>query len=432
MKQLLLLTFCLFFISPSFAQTLSTYTGNGSPGLVNGLLEEALFNEPEQMVLDEEGNLYVCDRINHAIRKIDSEGNVTLFAGTGFPGDQLGDKESATFNIPVGLAIGTDGTIYVVDTGNHKIKKITKDGQVELVAGNGNLGFNNGDVLEAEFEFPTYICVDDSNNLFVTGNNDYSIRKIDQSTNTVSSFAGNYVQGYQDGQGLDALFSLPQGIAIDKFNNLYVGDRDNNVIRKITPDAEVTTLAGTTTAGCQDGSAQEARFNGPKGVAVDDKGNVYVADRLNFVIRKIDTEGTVSTVAGIPGFSGFQDGEATSNALIGRAVDVICDEDRGLYISDWQNHAIRYLSFDPVSVIDLNKFPKNKSIQIYPNPATDLFQISGDLGENYSVYLIDQNGRVLLDIQNQSTVKVEDLLPGIYHVTVVGDGYYNFEKIILK
>lgn len=432
MKQLLLLSFLLFGNILSNAQTVSTFAGSGNSGFFNGPADEAEFFNLEQMVMDDEGNVYICDRGNHVIRKIDTDGIVSTFAGLGVEGDQVGPKETALFNLPTGIAIGPDGTFYIVDTGNHKIKKITSDGNVELIAGSGLKGYKDGAALEAEFRFPTHACVDEFNNLYIAGNNNNSIRKIDLSTNIVSTFAGKSLWGFEDGIGSEASFDFPQGLAIDKENNLYVGDKGNNAIRKITPEGVVTTLAGNGNEGYVNGIGAEVEFAGPKGVAVDANGNVYVADRLNYVVRKIDTDGMVSTVAGFPGISGYLDGDATTSSLIGRAVDVICDREQNVLITDWGNHVIRKLTNELSSVEEESALNSNSSMVVYPNPASDIITISGNLEIDFRTYVSDLSGRKVLATKNQATINVSDLSPGIYMVTVQGENYNKTEKLIIR
>ena len=250
------LLFCFGFL---FSQSLETLAGSGERGLVNGSALTAQFAGLEQTAVDSEGNIYLCDTDNHVIRVI-TNGVVSTYAGTGAAGDVLGSRESAKFNFPIGIAIDDEDNIYISDSYNFKIKVIRPDGMVEFIAGTGEEGSMDGGVSMAQFDHPVYLCVDDSNNLFVTGNEDNRIRKIDMSTNLVSTYAGSGL-GYQDGPSDVARFNRPQGIAIDIEGNLFVGDRDNHVIRKISPDGMVTTLAGTGFAGYFDGAGSQAAFN---------------------------------------------------------------------------------------------------------------------------------------------------------------------------
>ncbi|MCG8328782.1 MAG: T9SS type A sorting domain-containing protein [Chitinophagales bacterium] len=428
------LIWTILFFSPilNFAQTLETFAGTGIPGLLNGPADEARFSGPEQTAVDQEGNVYVCDLFNHVIRKIDLNGEVTTFAGSGIEGDQLGQKETAQFYKPSGITFDDSGNLYVVDKNNNKIKVIRPNGMVEWVAGSGQAGYADGSVESAMFNQPTYICIDEFNNLYLAGNNDNRIRKIDLSTQTVSTFAGSGIQALQDGVGTSASFFLPQGIAIDQDNNIYVGDRNNNAIRKITPDQVVTTLAGNGGAGFADGPGEQAKFNGPKGLTVDSAGNVYVADRLNFVVRKIDTEGVVSTIAGTPGISGYLDGEYSTGNLIGRAVNVICFQDQSLLVSDWTNETIRKLLPNPFTETEELELPPNKTVKISPNPCSDILRIEGQLGEQFQITLSNINGQVLKQEENTTSIHLNGFLPGIYFLQILGENYLNVEKVVIK
>ena len=418
------LLFCFGFL---FSQSLETLAGSGERGLVNGSALTAQFAGLEQTAVDSEGNIYLCDTDNHVIRVI-TNGVVSTYAGTGVAGDVLGSRESAQFNFPIGIAIDDEDNIYISDSYNFKIKVIRPDGMVEFIAGTGEEGSMDGDVSMAQFDHPVYLCVDDSNNLFVTGNEDNRIRKIDMSTNLVSTYAGSGL-GYQDGPSDVARFNRPQGIAIDIEGNLFVGDRDNHVIRKISPDGMVTTLAGTGFAGYFDGAGSQAAFNGPKGVAVDAFGNVYVADRLNFVVRKIDPEGVVSTVAGMPGISGYEDGGFLEGNLIGRAVAVMLIDEETVVVTDWENEVIRIL--DLSTSTSVTNLERNNTIYLTPNPASHTTLIKGELGDIYTVVVYDASGRFISSGAKRS-VDLEYLSSGIYYVKIFNEAYSNVEKLIIE
>jgi len=411
-----------------FSQTLETFAGIGEPGLLNGPKELAQFARPEQMAFDSQGNLYVSDTDNNVIRKIDPDGEVSVYAGSGIIGDVLGDKDSAQFNIPVGLAIGFDDDLYVVDSGNNKVKVVRTNGMVELVAGTGEEGFADGPADQAIFFIPVQICVDIFNNLYIADNNNHRIRKINQTTLEVTTVAGTGEAGYLDGPGSEAMFNTPQGIAIDINSNLYIGDRDNNVIRKINTVGEVTTLAGTTEAGHLDGPGTEALLNGPKGLTIDPFGNIYVADRLNFVVRKINLAGEVSTVAGIPGLSDYLDGEAGEN-LIGRAVDVVWHPDQYLLITDWENHVIRKLSGDQVTSNENISF-ENIEFEITPNPSSQFIEIRTDI-DAFSTSILNANGQIVSESKNQHRLDISNLIHGIYFVQLIGKNGIGTQKLIV-
>ena len=231
-----------------------------------------------------------------------------------------GTGTAAQFNGPFGVAVDVDGNVYVADTYNYRIRKITPAGVVTTLAGNTNYGYADGAGAGALFYLPKGVAVDPAGNVYVADENNQRIRKITP-TGTVTTLAGS-TGGSTDGDVSVAQFSTPGGIAIDADGNLYIGDTGNHRIRKITPAGVVSTLAGST-QGITDADGSAARFNKPTGVVVDGDGNIYVADDDNERIRKVTPSGTVTTIAG--GFApGFTDGvgeDATFSSPTGIALD---------------------------------------------------------------------------------------------------------------
>jgi sugar lactone lactonase YvrE len=215
---------------------------------------------------------------------------------TGIGNDTTGNDSTASFNAPTGLAVDGAGNIYVADYGNNKIRKITPDGVVSTLAGNGNQGSINGPGNLATFNGPTGVAVDGSGNVYVADQNNNQIRVI-TATGIVSTLAGSDSTGTQDGLGALAYFFAPSSVATDANGNVYVADAGNNLIRMITPAGQSSTVAGNTNPGALNGDALSATFNNPTGITVDAAGNIYVADLLSNQIRKI-SGGTVSTLAG--------------------------------------------------------------------------------------------------------------------------------------
>ena len=257
----------------------------------------AQFFYPYGVAVDSSGNVYVADLYNHRIRKITPAGVVSTLAGSGTAGHEDGTGTAAKFNYPYGVAVDSSGNIYVADYGNHRIRKITSTGMVSTLAGSGDAGSANGTGTATEFNGPIGVAVDSSGNVYVADTNNHRIRKITPADRiedrVVSIFAGSGAAGFADGTGTAAKFNLPTGVAVDSSGNVYVADADNNRIRKITPadrieDRTVSTLAGSDTKGFADGTGTAAEFNYPRGVAVDSSGNVYVADAHNHRIRKLE------------------------------------------------------------------------------------------------------------------------------------------------
>lgn len=274
-------------------------TASGTPGS---------FKLPVGMGIDASGNIYVADTAAATVRRISSSGGVLTLAGQAdTPGNADGNGSLARFTLPAGIAVDTSGNVYVSDIGNHNIRKITPIGAVTTLAG-GTAGFADDDVDDAvstaRFKNPWGVAVDDSGNVYVadTGNN--VIRKI-TTAGLVSTLAGAVgLAGFADGSGDTAHFRSPTGIVMGTDGHLYVVDQGNSVIRKITTAGVVTTVAGlASTPGNADGLGSEARFRTPTGICTDSSGNLYVADSGNNLIRKITPAGAVTTVAGHAGSS---------------------------------------------------------------------------------------------------------------------------------
>src|SRR5438477_630146 len=284
------------------------------PGSADGTGSAARFNSPAGVAVDSAGNTYVADTVNSTIRKITPAGVVTTFAGlAGSTGSTNGTGNAARFNGPVAVTIDNIGNIFVADTSNFTIRQITPAGVVTTLAGSPLMrGDANGTGSAARFLLPEGMAVDSTGNIYVADQDASTIRKIAPG-GVVSTFAGSFTKsGSLNGTGSAARFNLPADVAVDSSNNLYVADSNNCTIRKITPAAAVTTLAGLASAGHTNGTGSAARFDFPDGVAVDTTGKIYVADTVDSAIRKIIPTEVVSTFAGLPGTSGYVDPPGTA------------------------------------------------------------------------------------------------------------------------
>ena len=276
----------------SLSTAVTTVAGTGSSGSANGTRTSASFNQPSGITTDGT-NLYVADSMNNLIRKIViSTGVVTTVAGTGSSGSANGTGTSASFDNP--NEITTDGTnLYVADSNNHLIRKIViSTGVVTTVAGTGSSGSANGTGTSASFDNPNEITTDGTN-LYVADSNNHLIRKIVISTGVVTTLAGTGSSGCANGTGTSASFNAPNGITTDG-TNLYVGETNNHIIRKIViSTGVVTTVAGTVSSACTassgsaNGTGTSASFNQPSEITTDGI-NLYVADLGNHLIRQIE------------------------------------------------------------------------------------------------------------------------------------------------
>jgi gliding motility-associated-like protein len=271
---------------------------------------------------------------------------VTTFAGSGAQGTTNGTGTVASFNNPFALTTDASGNIYVADQRNQLIREITPGGAVTTLAGSGATGAANGAGTAASFNNPSGVAVDASGNVYVGDQTNNLIRKI-TSAGVVTTFAGSSTHGFVNGTGTAASFNGPTAVAIDNSGNVYVADNGNYAIRKITPAGVVTTLAGSGTLGSANGTGTAASFNNPSGLAVDASGNVYVADQNNQLIRKITPAGVVSTFAG-SGTAALVNGTGTA-ASFDYPIGLTIDPAGNLYVGDYVNQVIRMIT--PAGVV---------------------------------------------------------------------------------
>ncbi len=264
----------------------STLAGSGVAGFADGQGAEASFRSPVGVAVDHEGHVYVADNRNHRIRKITPTGKVTTMAGSGNSDFEDGVGVQSSFRYPAGVAVDHEGHVYVADNWNHRIRKITPTGKVTTMAGSGNAAFEDGMGVQSSFRYPAGVAVDHEGHVYVADSDNHRIRKITP-TGKVTTMAGSGNAAFEDGMGVQSSFRYPAGVAVDHEGHVFVADNSNRRIRKITPAGEVTTLAGSGQPGGLDGQGAMASFKSPYGVAVGQEGNLYVADTSNHLIRKI-------------------------------------------------------------------------------------------------------------------------------------------------
>ena len=337
-------------ITPS--GVVSTIAGlAGAGGSTDGTGSTARFSWPQGAAVDGSGNVYVADNQNHSIRKVTPVGVVSTLAGlAGSYGSADGTGSAARFHTPTGVAVDGSGIVFVADNQNHTIRKVTPVGVVSTLAGlAGSYGSTDGTGTAARFTYPAGVAVDGSGNVYVADRGNHTIRKVTPA-GVVSTLAGlARSNGSTDGTGSASRFNYPEGVAVDGSGNVYVADRGNHTIRKVTPTGVVSTLAGLAGSyGSTDGSGSAARFYNPEGLAVDGSGNVYVADRVNYTIRKVTPVGVVSTLAGRAGFYGSTDGTGSA-VRFSYTEGVAVDGSGNVYVADGGNHTIRKVT--PAGVV---------------------------------------------------------------------------------
>lgn len=366
------------FPAVSEAQTAPTYTisaavGTGTAGFSGdgSAAVNAEVNFPSSMVLDSTGNLYIADEANFRIRKVDTSGNISTIAGTGVTGD-TGDTAAATaaeIGSIGGIALDSSGNIYISDTAQNVIRKISTTGIITLFAGTGTAGFT-GDTTAytiaynkannittvalataAEISAPTGIAVDSKGNVFFSDTGNNRIREIFAADSTITTIAGDGYGAYY-GDGAGAAYSEinhPIGMVFDSSDNLYFADSLNHRIRKIAAaDSTITTVAGLGTPGNGDNGsfAVNAQLHYPESVALDSTGNLYIADFINNRVRMVNTSGVISTIAGSGKFGNAGDGGPALDALMYFPCSVAVDGSGNVYVIDSLNTRIRLLTPD--------------------------------------------------------------------------------------
>lgn len=317
--------------------TFSLLAGSpGTNGTNNGTGSGANFGQIYGMATDSKGNLYVADRSNHTIRMVTPAGVVTTFAGTaGSSGSTNGTGTAASFNQPSGLCVDSNDNVYVADTGNNVIRKITSGGVVSLYAGTvGSSGSTDGTGTAILFNLPYSVAVDSSGNIYVADYGNNLVRKV-TSSGTSTTLAGSAgLAGTVDATGSNARFNQPTDIVIDSAGNLYVCDSSNNSIRKVTSGGVVTTIAGVGgVQGALDGPTGSSLLRAPRGLAIDSSGNLYVADSGNSLIRKISAAGVMTTLAGSLGSFSLSPGTG-SQALFDVPIGIAVGSNNTLYVAN--------------------------------------------------------------------------------------------------
>jgi sugar lactone lactonase YvrE len=342
--------------SDTRAGTIDTVAGDGSAGYTGdgGPAVKARLNQPFHCDVDGKGVLYIADALNHAVRRVDLKtGTITTVAGTGkagYTGDG-GPATKATLNEPYAVVVGAVGNLFVVDRKNACVRKVDgRTGTITTVAGTGTKGYSGdgGPGTKAQLVEPNDCCLDGHGGLLIADVSDWRIRRLDLKTGTITTFAGiGRTKGKparkdlgDGGPAIRAVVYGARAVCVDGKGNTYICEREGHAIRKVDRKGVITTLAGTGQPGYVDGALARARFRGPKAIRCDKGSNVYVVDTENHAVRKIDVKkGLVSTVAGGKRGRGGDGGDA-AKASLDRPHGCVLDGDV-LYIADSENHRVR-------------------------------------------------------------------------------------------
>jgi len=387
MKTVHLLFVLFFFSKISSGQSISTaigtggvagYSGDGGPANLCRLYE------PGSICIDNEGNIFISDYGNNVIRKVASSGIITTFAGTGgegYSGDG-GQATNAQFKSPTGVATDDDGNIFIADHVNNVVRKISSSGIITTIAGTGVSGYSGdgGPAIAAKLSLPYAIVVDNSGNIIFSEIGNYIVRKVDAS-GIISTIAGNGTFGDsgEGGPATAAQLKYPGFMAIHpKTGELYIPVDANKKVMKVSHDGIITTVAGNGTYAYNGdgGPATAASMKAPNAVCFDTAGNLYIGDNYAYTIRKVNTSGIISTIAGT-GTMGYNgDGLPATATQLNRPNCSFFDRWSNLYFADVGNNCIRRINYNPSAVESMDKL--HAAIKLYPNPAKETITITTD------------------------------------------------------
>jgi RHS repeat-associated protein len=377
--------------------------GGGNDGNSDGIPALKAILSPSGIAVDGKGNFFISNTGNNTIRKVTPDGLIYRIAGNGNPGygGDGGPALSATLYRPNGIAVDSEGNLFIADTFNHRIRKVSPDGIITTVAGNGIMGYggDGGLAINAKLSEPNGVAIDGQGNLFIADFSNHRIRKVSPD-GIITTVAGNGVMGSSGngGPATDAMLYYPHDVAVDSQGNLFITDY-NHRVRKITPDGIITAFAGTGSPGYSGdgGPAINARLYYPQGLAVDNEGNLYIAGGNNFSVRKVNTEGIITTVAGtgILGYSG--DGGPATNARLHYTDSVAVDSQGNLLIADTSNRRIRKVTapFPSFSNQDIT-IPSEDGSELYGFDAFGRHLRTIDLKTNTVIYNFSYNSAGLL------------------------------------
>ncbi len=414
------------------AQVIITVSGITTEGYAGdgGLAIHCQMHWPEAIALDETGHIFIADAINNVIRKIDGNGIIHTVVGSGFEwgtgeggfGGDGGPASAAWLNYPSGVALDTAGNMYIADRKNSRIRKVNTAGVISTFAGNGTVGYT-GDgaaAAAAQLDSPTRVKVDLAGNVYIADAGNNAIRKVDLSGN-ISTIAGNGTAGFggDGGPAGSALLNAPQDMAVDSTGILYIADYKNSRIRKVDLSGNISTIAGIAYPGYSgdSGMATNANIFEPTGIACDPAGNIYFSDFANARIRKINAVTNVITTFagnGIQGYGG--DNGPAKSAKIYFPQGLAINSAGGVYICDKGNNRLRYASTTlgtPSPIVD------PVGVKIFPNPGEGQFTVnirsefdepvqltfSNIAGQKIKEFSVATNLQLTLDI---------DAPPGIY------------------
>jgi uncharacterized protein (TIGR03437 family) len=367
------------------------FGGDGGPAT------GARFSNPNGAAFDASGNLYIADLFNDRIRKVDTNGVITTFAGRfggTFGGDGGPATEAGMFDVS-GVAVDEKGNVYIADMDNFRVRKVNTSGVISTLAGNGAFGFTGDNVAATQTALasPTAVAVDIAGNVYIADLFNARIRKVNPQ-GVITTFAGTGVAGYSgdNGPATQAKIDTPEGVAVDRLGNVYIADSASVVVRRVDTNGVITTVAGNGQDGFSgdNGPATQARLSSPRGVAAGADGNIYIADAGNDRIRQVATNGVITTVAG-NGQTGYNgDGISATQASFFEPTGLAVDPYGTVYIADSINDRVRMLKSGQLQVFGLSQY-------LLPPGGAQTVNIIGSGLENSSVTINGQSASFTLD-----------------------------------
>jgi len=383
-KSLFILAILLLTATVSNAQygNVTTIAGDGTQGFSGdgGPATASVTNFPNGIAIDNAGNIYFTEITNCVVRKIAADGIISTVAGIvgqcTFSGDD-GQATAAKLDFPQGLTVDASGNLYIADTDSHRIRKIdVATGIITTVAGNGTAGDagDGGQATAAELDSSQDMAVDATGNIYISDWLNNKIRKVDATTGIITTIAGTGDSGFSgDGAAATAAkLKSPSGITVDAAGTIYFSDRGNDRIRKIATDGIITTVVGKggfNAFSGDGGQATDAELNNPSGITIDNDGNLYIMDRNNHRIRKVTTDGIINTIVGT-GSTGFSNGGFNGDDQLGtstqlnKPTDVVIDASNNIIFADYDNQRIRKLAATTLTIDNFSKI----GVQLFPNP----------------------------------------------------------------
>ncbi len=427
MKRWAPICFILFFnfTLKNKAQNIYTIAGTGNPsyGGDGGLAINSTLQGVTGIALDKIGNIFICDNINHRIRKIDVNGIITTIAGGGTSYSDSIVGTSAIVTMPWGICTDDAGNVYFTEGHYNQVKKINSSGMITTVAGamsTGGFAGDGGLATQALFKNICNVVVDKKGNILISDAGNNRIRKVN-TAGIISTIAGSPSGSFGDGiPASNAILLWPGGIAVDKIGNIFIGELNGYLVRKVDTLGIITTIAGNGTQGYtgDGGIATNASLGLIQGICCDTSGNVFIADKSYSNVRKIDKQGIITTVAGTTyGYSG--DGGPATLAQV-NPWDAELDSIGNMYIADGTNNVVRKICANSC-VAGLSEINNHKTIVLHPNPVTTILQITDN--ENIfdnSVYEISNYlGQIVVSHAFENTIDVSKLPTGIYTLKIL-------------